>query len=126
MARGGGVVSPRTLITTARRLAKSEQGGLTADEWRNLAQLVPALADALERALDALNECARQHGELRLIADKALAALEKIATSPHCEYGPGGRYEMGVSDGHRCAANEARSALAAVSCERNAKTGETT
>ena len=41
-------------------------------------------------------------------------ALARIASDPHCQYGPGGQYAIGVADGHRCAAQHARDALDSV------------
>ncbi len=50
---------------------------------------------------------------------KLKAALEAIATDPHCAYTDGpyisdhdSGYHMGVADGHRCAAAKASAALA--------------
>lgn len=49
---------------------------------------------------------------LKAALARVRAALENIANHPHQSYPDNcGPYEIGVSDGHRCAANEARAAL---------------
>lgn len=60
--------------------------------------------------------------ELEARLAKLEAALKNIAEHPHCDYASGfvtsqtpssESYGIGVADGHRCAANRARAALAA-------------
>jgi hypothetical protein len=65
---------------------------------------------ALGMATSAVSTMKRSHAAL-------VAALESIANSPHCSYdsyhgAEGLSYATGVADGHRCAANMARAALA--------------
>lgn len=60
----------------------------------------------MRQAADALT--AQQEEIVRL-----RRALEEIAEHPHCVYPERyGEYDTGVADGHRCAANHARRALA--------------
>ena len=46
--------------------------------------------------------------------DAAEALLAEIAEHPHCIYERGSQYDIGVVDGHRCAAQIAKRVRAAV------------
>lgn len=52
--------------------------------------------------------------EPEAVVKAAFAAIHEIVNSPHQVYDnhKGGQYGVGVADGHRCAANMARAALA--------------
>ena len=65
-----------------------------------------AIANVLSGHLDTLAQPPVDVDALGL-ADEALKA---IAEDPHCEYGKGEPYSIGVTDGHRCAANKAKAA----------------
>jgi len=69
-----------------------------------------------ERIIEKLacHECGVTSGELELQAEvnRLRAALCDIAYSGHCIYQSGSdQYAIGVADGHRCAAKEAKKAL---------------
>jgi hypothetical protein len=67
---------------------------LTDEEFKKIKEGVEAARPAIQMAADYRE------------------ALLKIANDPHCCYKlEGGQYEIGVADGHRCAARIARSVL---------------
>ena len=64
--------------------------------------------DGYRQAREAWDEIAR----LREANRALLGALEDIANHPHSSYSSVSQYDIGVVDGHRCAANIARAAIA--------------
>lgn len=49
---------------------------------------------------------------LSLDVEALVRALQEISNSPHCVYPvPSDQYQIGVTDGHRCAANIAKKAI---------------
>lgn len=107
---------------------------MTAPTYAELEAQAAAMRKALQEALEHLDDgdgdsVAIIETALTLDAGRQLlerlaraeAALKRIAEHPHCAYEREGafnrlpvdrQYEIGIADGHRCAASEARAALA--------------
>lgn len=96
-------------MTTLKQLAEA-----VAFDLKHLRESGPEGYDELREDTGKLVEAALAHecGTAELVA-----ALQRIAEHPHCVYPAhltrnDRSYEIGVSDGHRCAAEIARAVLA--------------
>jgi hypothetical protein len=107
--------------TKDERITKIERA---AEEWHAAWVAEPALEligerdqriAELERALKKERESAawwgRATSRARRRADALERALRQIAYHPDCNYRAGTMYDLGVTDGHRCAAQIARAAF---------------
>jgi len=87
---------------------------------RDVFTISPSELDFLILRATHADSAARDVDSLALKLDAAEHALDRIANHPHCSYPVDSRgmphtdrqYEIGVADGHRCAAEIARAALA--------------
>jgi len=93
-------------------------GGIVLPEWLDYWEsdaapwvddeidLSNAFLGEIQAAVSAIRELQAENARLR-------DALNRIATSDHCRYETNGNssYGLGVTDGHRCAAQDARNAL---------------
>ncbi len=106
------------LGTMAEAWTEGEEGMAPDDELSD-GDSGKILLAGLNAGIDAMDAGLRaENARLRARLKEAREALKSIAESPHCDYGhtacaaDGAQYRIGVADGHRCAANDARAFLA--------------